>query len=101
MQRGFAPGQDPNGALASFCITDYFLDPQTSLVMEVVDQTRAVGNPAESYAHEIDLGSYTAVNGVNVPMTVSESVDGQMIWQLQLSSVSFNVGLSDADFVLQ
>ena len=101
VQRGFPPGQDPNGALAAFCVTDYFLDPQTSLVMEVVDQTHAVGNPAESYAHEIDLGNYTAVNGVSVPMTLGESVDGQMIWQLQLSSVSFNVGLTDADFVLQ
>ncbi len=101
VQRGFPPGQDPNEALAGFCISDYFLDPQTSLVMEVIDQTHAVGDPTQSFAHEIDLGNYTAVNGVNVPMTVSENVDGLTIWQLQLTSVSFNVGLTDADFILQ
>jgi hypothetical protein len=33
-------------------------------------------------------------------MTVSESVDGQMIWQAQLSGISYNVGLTDADFTL-
>ncbi len=101
VQRGFPPGQDPSGALAGFRITDYFLDPQTSLVMEVIDQTHAVGDPTQGYAHEIDLGNYTMANGVDVPMTVSESVDDQTIWQVQLTSVSFNVGLTDADFILQ
>ena len=101
VQRAFPSVQDPNGALAGWCVTDYFLDPQTSLVMQVVDQTRAVGDPTQSFAHEIDLGTYTVVNGVNVPMTVSESVEGQTIWQVQLSSISFNVGLTDADFALQ
>ena len=75
--------------------------PQTSLVIEVVDQTDAVGDPTESFVHEIDLGNYRSVNAVNVPMTLSEAVDGQTIWQLQFTAVSFNVGLTVADFVLQ
>ncbi len=75
--------------------------PQTSLVTEVVDQTHAVGGPTESFIHEIDLGNYATVAAVNAPMTVSEAVDGQNIWQLQLGAVSFNVGLTDANSVFQ
>jgi hypothetical protein len=100
VQCNFPAGQDPSGALAGICVTNYLLDPQTSLVMEVIDQTYAVGDPTQSFAHEMDLGNYTVVNGVSVPMTVSESVDGQMIWQAQLSSISYNVGLTDAVFTL-
>ena len=48
----------------------------------------------------MDLGNYTVVNGVNIPMTVSERMDGQMIWQAQLTSISYNVGLTDAVFTL-
>ena len=43
---------------------------------------------------------WVAADGVNIPMTVSESVDGQMIWQAQLTSISYNVGLTDAVFTL-
>jgi hypothetical protein len=101
VQRNFPATQDPSGALASVCATDYFLDPQTSLVAHVIDQTHAVGDPTQSFVREIDLGNYTVVNGVNVPMTVSEKVEGQTLWQLQLISVSFNLGLTDADLTLQ
>ncbi len=34
-------------------------------------------------------------------MLVTEKVDGQTTWQLQLTSISFNVGLTDANFVLR
>ena len=101
VQRGFPAAQDPNGTLAGWCVTDYFLDPQTNLVVQVIDQTHAVGDPTQSFPHEIDLGKYTPVNGLAVPMTVTEKIEGQTIWQLQLASVTFNAGLTDADFTLQ
>ena len=50
---------------------------------------------------KIDLGNYTAVNGVTIPMTVTEKIEGQTIWQVQLTSVSFNAGLTDADLTVQ
>ncbi len=93
---------DPDGTLSQLCITDYFVDQQTYLIAKSVDMTHPDATYLESYSHEIDLGNYaTAANGINVPMLVAEKVGGQTIWQAQLSSISFNTGLSDANFVLQ
>jgi len=101
VQRRFSSTADPDGALASLCTTDYFLDVQTSLVLKTLDITHPSETLARSYTHEVELDGYSTVNGVQVPRVIREKVDGQTIWQAQLSTISFNVGLTDADFVLR
>lgn len=101
VQRQFSPQSDPDGSVSQLTVTDYFLDPQTNLVSKVIDMTHPDETMTRSYPHEIDFQNYAIVNGVNVPMLVTEKVDGQTTWQLQLTSISFNVGLTDANFVLR
>ncbi len=98
VQRQFV--QDTNGTLSRLTTTDYFIDAQTYLVFKALDRTHPVGTFTRDYTHEMYFDNYTAVSSVSVPMFVREKVAGQTIWELRLSSASFNVGLTDADFTL-
>lgn len=101
VQRNFPKEADPDGVLAKLTITDYFVDPATNLLVKTVDSTHPVESLTESYPHEIDFENYAPVSGVSVPTLVREKVGGQTVWELRLSSISFNTGLSDLDFTLQ
>ena len=46
------------------------------------------------------FSDYRAVNGLALPFHQEEFAGGQRLYALQLNSVNFNVGLSDADFAL-
>ncbi len=100
VRRQFGATTDPNGTLSNLTVTDYFVDAQTYLLVKVTDMTHPVGTLTRSYQHDIELENYTNIGGVNVPMLVREKITGQTIWELRLSSVSFNTGLTDADFAL-
>jgi hypothetical protein len=99
--RGFSLASNRHDGLAELCVTDYLLDPATNLVVATIDQTHPEETASRSYEHEIDLENYAENNGVRAPMLIREKIDGQTTWQLQLSAISFNTGLGDAEFTLQ
>lgn len=101
VQRQFSSQADPDGSLSKLCITDYFLDPKTGLLVKAIDTTHPVQTMTEGYPHEIDFENYAAINGLGVPMLIREKVGGQTIWELALTSISFNGGLTDLVFSLQ
>lgn len=101
VQRQLSSQVDPDGALSKLCATDYFVDPQSGVLVKAIDTTHPVETMTRSYAHEVDFAKYATFNGIGVPTLVTEKVGGQTIWQLQISSVSFNSGLTDATFGLQ
>lgn len=91
---------DPTGALSKLTQRDYFFDPATFLLLRVQDSLypdNAIASGA--LTHEIDFGNYQTVNGLTIPFLVTETVSGNQTWQLQLSSIGFNTGLTDSDFV--
>ena len=95
------PSWQDNGTLSKLLAMDYFLDPVTSLVSKTIDATHPDQTLTKSFPHATDFENYAVVNGVKVPMLVRETIDGQTTWELRLSNISFNTGLSDADFTLQ
>jgi hypothetical protein len=92
------PG-DTNGSLSKLTRRDFFFDPTSSLLVEIQD---AVHPPADAVngtlLHVLDFGNYQKINGIVVPFSVTETLNGQQTWTVQLSSLVFNTGLSDADF---
>jgi hypothetical protein len=99
--RIFPDGSDPDGTLTKLSTIDYFIDPKTFLVLKTADLTHPKQTLTESYTHEIEFDGYTAMSGIAVPTIVREKVGGQTIWELRVSSVTFNTNLTDADFSLQ
>lgn len=79
-------------------IIDLFLDSTTYQLIAEVETFHGDRNVTQTYSEEIDFSNYQATNGVLVPLTVMEKVSGQQTWSITLGNVTFNTGLSDADF---
>jgi hypothetical protein len=46
----------------------------------------------------MQFSNYQAVNGVLVPFTLIDLIAGQKTAEMKLDQVTFNTGLTDADF---
>lgn len=88
-----------SGPFAGFTQTDYFLDPTHFIVLRFQDQVHPDNDAINGATlRQLDFSNYQQVNGVLVPFSVAQSVAGQTVWTIQLTSVVFNSGLSDSDF---
>jgi len=97
VQKNFPLGRDPGGALSKITKAHIFIDTTTMTVESIEDSAYAINGPGE-YSHEMQFSGYEAINGVLVPLTITEFIAGQKIMMVQLNQVTFNTGLSDADF---
>lgn len=86
---------DPSGKRGTREGRDFYVDPNTYLVVAISDQIY-VGNRGEP--HEILYSNYEPESGVSMPLTVTETVGGAKGLVMQLSQVTFNSQLSDSDF---
>jgi hypothetical protein len=85
---------DPNGVIAEYFGADFFIDPTTFEVRMTQDVVIRHLNRKVRYS------SYKPVNGVLVPLSIDEEIDGQRIRTIQLSQIALNTGLQDSDFDL-
>lgn len=99
--RNFPIDVDPRGIMTKLSQIDYLVDAQTSLVAKTADFTHPKENLNESYPHEVELESYTTMSGVAVPTLVREKIGTQTMWELRISTITFNGNLTDTDFTLQ
>ncbi|MGH7771440.1 MAG: hypothetical protein ACREQA_04315 [Candidatus Binatia bacterium] len=72
----------------------------TGLPIQIQYVRVANDNPSARLPHTRYLGDYRVVNGLAVPFYQEDSVNGQVLYTLQLERVQFNVGLSDSEFSL-
>ncbi|HVB32766.1 MAG TPA: hypothetical protein VNJ52_00120 [Patescibacteria group bacterium] len=92
----FAPIQGLAGAGA----IDLFVDATNFELIEETETLHGRRNVPQTYEQEIDFADYQPEDGVLVPLSVSEIFAGQPTWKVTVSSVAFNVGLSDSDFTI-
>jgi len=90
---------DPTGHLSKLSTQDYFFDPTTLSILQTKDFVHPDNDSRNrSFVHTVDFTNYTTVNGLNVPFSITETVDGQWHWRIQLTSIAFNSGLTTSDF---
>jgi hypothetical protein len=78
---------------------DLYFDPATHLLIKSVDVVLLPGPNNQRFVRCTTYGDYREVKGSQIPFQISQSLNGQMEWVLQLSSVSLGVGLKTATFV--
>ena len=72
-----------------------------ALPVQIASTTMAIDNPSAETTTIRGLSDYRRVGGVAVPFHQQvHQADGQLLYTLQLTSINFNVGVSDADFGL-
>ena len=92
VQRVSAGGVDP---MSQYHAREFFIDATTFQIVMTQDLV------PKNVTHQIHYSNYTAVSGVLVPFAITEDLDGQATWTIQLSQMTFNAGLQDTAFVLQ
>jgi hypothetical protein len=89
------PGQTQPDSMTEYHTIDFFIDTTTLQLVMTQD------NVPKHIVHQIRYSDYRNVGGVQVPFSIGEQMDGQKTRDIQLSQVSFNVGLQVSTFALQ
>jgi len=98
LQKIFPAHTDPLGLRSRVTKADLFIDPSTFLILSVQDMAyRRDNKPGES-RHEMQFSGYQPINGILVPLAIKELIGKQETVSIQLSQITFNSGLTHADF---
>ncbi len=95
VQQGLSSSTD---IISHLSATDFLIDATTYQILLVRDAIHPSDRATQDILHEIEFSDFRPTSGCVVPFSVTERVGGQQTWMLQLSAISFNTGLSDADF---
>jgi hypothetical protein len=79
--------------------TNLYFDPQSHLLIKSANAVLGSDSNSEQLLQVTSYGDYRAVNGMQVPYLYRATVDGQILWTLQLNQVRLNQGLSESDFI--
>jgi hypothetical protein len=87
--------------LASFSTTDFWLDPSSGLPLKIAYSRRAGGGAVPAIPVAVSFSNYTNVNGVLYPFQINKSFNGTPWQTITIQSVSFNTGLTAAQFQVE
>ena len=93
-----SPGSGP--IFASMSRTLFFVNQTTKLVDKTQRATFFERDATNTFNEETYYADYRSVNGLLVPFHQTVVIDGKIDTDLIFTSVTFNVGLSDSDFVV-
>jgi len=79
----------------------YYVDHKAGLIVRMDRVNYAENNPNESQNEETHYSDYRLINGVMVPFQQTTLADGKAYLDLTLTSVTFGLPVSDADFNLE
>ena len=97
VQKVFPAKRDPLGALGNITKSHIYIDPKSLVILGIRDAAYAMGEGREC-PHEMQFSDYRAVDGVLVPLSITESIAGQRTMTIRLKLINFSTGLVDADF---
>lgn len=78
--------------------SDYLIDSATGQVIEIQDQAHPVTTADINFKHIMDFSDYTTVQGITVPFSIKEQLENVTTFEIHLTSITFNTGLSSSDF---
>jgi hypothetical protein len=84
--------------LAEFSTTDLWIDAKTLLPVKVANVQREGGGSSPMTRLEIFFADYQNTGGVLYPRTIQKSWNGTQWMTITLQSVTYNTGLTDANF---
>ncbi len=94
-QRGSSAAVSSSGVTLPPRTRDIYIDTATFQIVAVSDTL------PKNIPHELHYTAYQMTSGVLMPFSISENVEGQQSWVLQLNQISFNKGLQEASFAIQ
>jgi hypothetical protein len=87
--------------LASFSTMDIWFDASSGLPLKVAYSRRAGGGAVPSIPVEVFFSNYTNVSGFLYPFQINKSFNGTPWQTITIQNVTFNNGLTDAQFQVE
>jgi hypothetical protein len=98
IQKAFAENRDPLGALSRVSRTHVYIDPKSLVVRGIRDTAYVRDEGGGGCPDEMQFSNYQVVDGVLAPLSITEMIAGQRTVTIQLRQITFNTGLTNADF---
>jgi hypothetical protein len=98
LRQNFARQDNPTGDLSKASVKDYLISQTTYTIVATQDTQYSNDAPWHSFKHELVFSDNRTVNGLLLPYAITETIEGQKTWAIQLSSISLNTGLTDSTF---
>jgi len=90
----------PNTLFQHLSKMDFFLDPASFLPLAIVAPVHPDLDASTDIPSEIRFANYQSVNGVLVPFHFQRLLNGGVVLDVNVTSATFNTGLSDRIFSL-
>jgi hypothetical protein len=87
--------------LAQFTLTDIWIDAISGLPQKTSQIQKAGRGSEPKFQIDIYFSNYQNVGGLLYPFSIQKSLNGSPWINISISNVTFNTGLTDANFVLQ
>jgi hypothetical protein len=93
------PGIDSDGVLAAHSTIELFIDSQSFVVLRIA---HIASDPTgrRSLARAVNFDDYRWINGVKVPFSLEETLEGQKTWSISIVALDFTRKFNDKDFEL-
>ena len=80
---------------------DFYLDATSSLPLSITFNVHPDDDASTAIPVEVDLLSYQANNGIQIPMHIQQSVRGTLVLDFVVTSVTLNSGIPESYFTIQ
>ena len=81
--------------------TEFYLDATSLLPVAITFSVHPDDDAGANIPAEVRFSSYQVTNGVVVPLRVQKYLDGGLVLDIMVSTVSLNSGLADSTFNIQ
>lgn len=88
-------------SLAAFSARDIWIDSVSGLPLKIAYFRRTAGGTAPAVPMEVEFSNYNSVSGVLYPFQIQKSCNGTPWQTITIQNVSFDTGLTDAQFQVQ
>jgi hypothetical protein len=89
---------DTNGNVLTN-VVDFYFNPQTHLLMKTANAVVGSKPSPTRLLRVISYDDYRVVNGMEVPYRYRQTLNGQLMWTLQLNQVQLHIGLASSSFL--
>lgn len=88
-------------SLAAFSERDIWLDSTSGLPLKIAYSRRTAGGTAPAIPMVVEFSNYRNAGGILFPFQIEKSCNGTLWQTIDIQNVSFNTGLTDAQFQVQ
>jgi hypothetical protein len=74
-------------------VVDLYFDPSTHLLVKSMAAVQLDTSDRQRYLQAVTYGDYRPVDGIQLPFSYSQTLNGQRQWSLQLTNVQLNSGI--------